>query len=202
VVALAPAAAPRAPTAPQAKGGDGAIAARTPARPRRVGVLIEAAGHLALSDVRARTRLGGAFDVALTIAPLLEITLGFSADQRYSVSDDGRASSLAVWPVEAGVRLVYHRNRWTFGGGPRGGVAILDAEASKPTASARQIEVVGLAGAELIARLRIASWLHVLAGLSLDVLLTQVKFDIPGSVSVGTGRVMAGAVLGLSVSLP
>ena len=182
-----------------------------PRAPRRVRLGVDALAHLVLSDGTTVARAGGS--VTLTVAPaaIVELALGFAADdaQRYSSSAGATGARVAaaarVYPIFVGVRLLGRRGRWSGGGGLRGGIAVVTADAQlagESSADRTATRVSGLVGAEAIVRLHLLPWLAVIGQAAGDVLVQRVRFDQGTAPLLDAGRYLGRVGLGFSLTVP
>jgi hypothetical protein len=150
----------------------------------------------------AAARHALAIDGALAIGPWLEAHAGTELAPRLEQQVGSDVLSIFDWPIFAGARVVRHGARFSYGGGLFGALHLLWASAT-PSAGAAEssFAAAGGAGAELLARARLAGALAGELRLYAEVPLPTTHYSLRGVAATDVGA-RAGIGLGLAFPAP
>jgi len=207
VVAPPPPAPPPAAPPPAPAGPALAVRARPLPPPPSTHLFVTVGYRLSTPLASAFARHALAVDGSLALGPMLELDVGTElAGRREEIAqlDTGTMPttdviSLFDWPFTLGARVVWRGPRVTLGGGPFAALHLLWASAngSDPMQQSSFTTAAG-AGAELLARLRLAGALAGELRLYGEVALPTTRYSLRGT----DDRVLAfGARAGVAVGL-
>jgi hypothetical protein len=197
---------------PPAAGPDLTVRAPPPATPASLRLFGTVGYSLSTPFESPSARHALAVEGALALGRLFEIDLGTELAPRRELAtrtttaagtfDD--SISLFDWPIRAGARIVRRGPRLTIGAGPFGALHLIWASASgSDTNRQSQFEVSGGAGAEVLARLRLAGELAGELRLYGEVPVPTTRFSLRGTGDdVLTLGPRAGVGLGLVFPAP
>jgi hypothetical protein len=151
----------------------------------------------------AKPRHALAIEGALGLGPVLEIAAGTELATRLEQpGNNGDTISLFDWPITAGARFVRRGSRFTVGGGAFAAVHLLWASATGSDGmSGSSFVVSGGAGAELLARLRLAGGLAAEARLFAEVPVPTTSYSLRGTEVLNFGT-RAGVGVGVAFPAP
>jgi hypothetical protein len=176
-----------------------------PAPPARLFVTVGYRLSTPLASATARHAL--AVDGTLALGRLLELDVGTElAGRREEIAqlDTGTMPttdviSLFDWPFTLGARAVWRGPRVTLGGGPFAALHLLWASANgSDPMQQRSFTAAGGAGAELLARLRLAGALAGELRLYGEVPVPTTRYSLRNT---GDGVLVVGARVGVAVGL-
>jgi len=208
VVIAPPPAPPAPPPAAAPAHPDLAVRAPPPAPPPPTWRLFASVGYrLSTPFDAASARHALAIDGALAVGRRFEITAGTELAARRELQVGAEATetdqvSVFDWPITAGGRIVWRRDRVTIGGGLFGALHLLWASATgSGGAGSTSFTAAGGAGADALARLRVAGALAVELRLYMEVPVPTTRYFVNGVGPLDVGA-RGGAGLGLSFPVP
>jgi len=191
--------------APAPARTDLAVRAPPPTEPSRPRLFASVGYRLSMPFDSTSARHALAIDGTLALGRLFEIFAGTELAGRRELQLNAEAMetdhvSVFDLPLNAGGRVVWRQARWTIGGGLYGAVHLLWASATAsggtgPTA----FTTAGGAGADALARLRVAGALAVELRLYVEVPAPTTRYFVNG---VGPLDVGARGGIGLGLAFP
>jgi hypothetical protein len=194
---------PRPPPAapPPAAATDSGVRA-VPAAPPTAGRLFLSAGYRFSAPFDSGPLQHAlAIDGALAIGRLFEIDAGTALAPKREQRVGSDAISVFDWPIMAGARVVRRGARFTVGGGVFGALHLLWASATRDAMQTSSFTIAGGAGAELLARLRLAGALAGELRLYAEVPVPTTHYFVGDVDALAIGP-RAGVGLGLAFPAP